>query len=150
MSIKLIAIGNILMKDDAIGIEVAKKLEEKLTEMDIEVIYGETDFQYCFSKILEDDFIFILDAAYLGKKIGEVTIMPIDSFVSNKNKHTQHNNSFLDLIKLYYKNIQGMIITIEIKEVELNFGLSAVLQEKLKDISEEVLAKMEKFLLSKK
>jgi len=147
MSVKLIAMGNVLMKDDAIGIEVAKELEEKLIKRDVEVIYGETDFEYCFSKVQEKDFIFVLDAACFGKKIGEVTVIPLDSFVPNKNKHTQHNDSFLDLLKLCYKNIEGVIITIEIKEVEFNFGLSTVLQERLKDISEEVLTKIEEILV---
>ena len=61
MSKKVIAMGNTLMKDDAIGIEVAKEIEEKLLEKGIEVIYGETDVQYSISNVQEDDYIFILE-----------------------------------------------------------------------------------------
>jgi hydrogenase maturation protease len=139
MSVKLIAMGNVLMKDDAVGLEVAKVLEERLIEKNIEVIYAETDFQYCFSKVLAEDFIIILDAACLGKSPGEITVMPLEGYVPNRKNSTQHNYSFLDLLKLYYDKVSGMVIAIEVKEVEFDFGLSLELQEKLKGISEQVL-----------
>ena len=138
-NIKVIAMGNVLMKDDAIGIEVAKDIEEKLLEKGIEVIYGETDVQYSISNVQEDDYIFILDAAYYGKDPGEITCLPLNTFVSKKKGYSQHNYSFLDLLKLYYPNVKGEIFAIEVKEVEFGFGLSSVLQEKLKVISKEIL-----------
>jgi hydrogenase maturation protease len=146
MSIKLIAIGNSLMKDDGIGIEVARQIEEKLIEKGIEVIYGETDFQYCFSKLEEEDFIFVLDAACYGKNPGEVSITKLNDFACRKKNYTQHSYSFLDLLRLYYPSIQGRVIVIEINEVQFDFGLSSVLQEKLKGISEEVLNRIDEVL----
>ena len=143
MSVKVIAIGNILMKDDAIAIEVAKDIEGELLEKGIEIIYGETDFEYCISMTREEDYIFILDAAHFGKKPGEVTFLPLNKFSSTKVGYTQHSYSFLDLLKLFYPHIQGEICAIEIDEVEFEFGLSPLLQEKLKGISEKILSKIE-------
>jgi hydrogenase maturation protease len=142
MSIKVIAIGNILMKDDAIAIEVAREIEEELLEKGIEVIYGETDFEHCISRTREEDYIFILDAAHFGKKVGEVTFLPLNSFAFKKNGYTQHSYSFLDLLKIFYPDIQGKICAIEIHEVEFGYGLSSSLQEKLKGISQEILNKI--------
>jgi hydrogenase maturation protease len=143
MNMKVIAIGNILMKDDAIAIEVAREIEEELLEKGIEVIYGETDFEYCISRTSEEDYIVILDAAHFGKEPGEVTFLPLNSFAFKKNGYTQHGYSFLDLITLFYPHIQGEICAIEIHEVEFGNGLSPSLQGKLKGICKEILSKID-------
>jgi hydrogenase maturation protease len=149
-SIKLIAMGNILMKDDAIGIEVAKIIEKRLIEREIEVIYVETDVQYGISNIQENEYIFVLDAAYYGKKPGEITCLPLNTFISKEKGYSQHNYSFLDLLKFYYPSINGEVYAIEVKDVEFGFGLSSVLQEKLEVISKEVLEQIEKYMIKNK
>jgi hydrogenase maturation protease len=149
-NIKVIAIGNVLMKDDGIGIEVAKVVEEKLLEKNIEVIYAETDIQYGISNIQEDDLIFVLDAAHYGKNPGEITRLPLNDFSNNKKGYSQHNYSFLDLLKLYYPSVKGEIYGIEVKEVEFGFGLSSALHEKLEVISKEILEEIEKFIVKNK
>ena len=143
MSMKVIAIGNILMKDDAIAMEVVKVMEHSLMKKGIEVIYGETDFEYCISRISEEDYIFILDAAHFGKSPGEITYLPLNSFIFKKKGYTQHSYNFIDLLKLFYPQIQGLICAIEIQEVEFGVGLTAVLQERLKGISEKVLSEID-------
>ena len=149
-NIKVIVMGNVLMKDDAIGIEVGKEIEEKLLEKGIKVIYGETDVQYSISNVKRHDYIFILDAAYYGKEPGEITCLPLNTFISKKKGYSQHNYSFLDLLKLYYPSVKGEIYAIEVKEVEFGFSLSSVLQEKLEIISKEILDKIEKSMIKNK
>ncbi|HWT26636.1 MAG TPA: hydrogenase maturation protease [Mobilitalea sp.] len=73
MSVKLAAIGNVLMGDDGIAIAIAKKIEPELNRMGIEVVYGETDVGYCISVVDASDDIIILDASAFGKKPGEIT-----------------------------------------------------------------------------
>ncbi len=146
-NIKVIAIGNVLMKDDGIGIEVAKRIEEKLLERNIKVIYGETDVQYSIASVKEDDYIFILDAAYYGKNPGEVTCLQLDDFISKKREYSQHNYNFLDLLKLFYPSVKGQIYGIEVNNVEIGFGLSEELQEKLEVISKKILDEIEIYVL---
>lgn len=143
MRIKVIVIGNILMRDDAIGIEIGKEIERKLLEKGIEVIYGETDLQYSISSVNEEDYIIILDAAHYRKNPGEITILPLNTFISNKKGYSQHSYSFLDLLKLYYPNVQGEIYGIEVKEVEIGLGLSEYLRKKIKAISKEILSQID-------
>ena len=143
MSVKLIAMGNVLMKDDGIGIKIAKEIEEALIQKGIEVIYGETDFEYCISMIRPNDFLLILDGALLGESPGTVTVMPLNRFVSNKREYTQHSYSFLDLLRIYYPSVGGKIFAIQIKEITYDFGISNILQQKLKGISEDILTKIE-------
>lgn len=142
--------GNILMKDDAIGIEVAKVIEERLWERRIEVIYAETDVQYGISNIKEDVHVLVLDAACYGKNPGEVTCLPLSTFISKKKGCSQHNYNFLDLLKLYYPSIKGEIYAIEVDNVEFGFGLSSVLQEKVDIISKEILEQIEKYIIKNK
>ncbi|WP_459480994.1 hydrogenase maturation protease [Clostridium saccharoperbutylacetonicum] len=146
-NIKVIAMGNILMKDDAIGIEVAKCIEERLLEIGIEVIYAETDVQYGISNIQENVHIIVLDAASYGKNPGGITCLSLSNFISKKEGCSQHNYSFLDLLKLYYPSIKGEILAVEVKEVEFVFGLSSVLQEKLGVISKEILEQIKKYII---
>lgn len=146
MSIKIIALGNVLMKDDGVGIEVARKIQKKLSSKNIEIIFGETDISYGISKVKEDDYIFVIDAAIYGKNPGEVSCISINSFISNKKQGFQHSYSFLDLVKLYYPNIKGKIYGIEVCEVRHGVGLSLTLKDKLNFISKEILKDIEKKL----
>lgn len=76
------------MGDDGIAIEIAKNIQGFLKKNNIEVIIGETDFEYCLSNIKKDDFLFILDAGYYGKKIGDITTLSLDNYTSHKKGYT--------------------------------------------------------------
>ncbi len=136
--LKLIAVGNVLMKDDGIGIFIAKAMENELTEKGIEVIYGETDFGYCISKVNDCDTIIILDAASYGRNPGDISIIPLNSYTESRNGYTQHSYNLLDILKLYYPNLEGDILAIEVKEITFGFGLTPELQQKKKDIIREI------------
>jgi hydrogenase maturation protease len=142
MKCKVFAIGNILMKDDGIGIRVTKVLQERLEKNLIEVIIGETDFEYCISKIEDGDFIYIIDAAYSNKKPGDITVVSIENYRYEGRLDSQHGYSLLNLLSLYYKNIKGYIIGIEISEIDYDINLSDCLENNLNRISEKVLKKI--------
>lgn len=136
--LKLIAMGNVLMKDDGIGIFIAKAMEEELKVKGVEVIYGETDFGYCISMVNDFDTVIILDAASYGKSPGEISIIPLNQYNQGYNGYTQHSYNLLDILKLYYPNLEGDILAIEAKEITFGFGLTQELQKKKKDIIKEV------------
>ncbi|WP_434303207.1 hydrogenase maturation protease [Clostridium botulinum] len=132
--------GNVLMGDDGIAIEIAKNIQEFLKENNIEVIIGETDFEYCLSSIEGDDFLFILDAGYYGKKVGDITILPLDTYISHKKGYTQHSYSFIDLVKLYYKETKGYILAIEVSNIDYTLEISKELKANMNKISNEVIS----------
>lgn len=138
MKVKVIAIGNVLMEDDGIGINVAERIKRDLVSNNIEVIIGETDFQYCISLIENGDFVFILDAVCYNKTPGDITITNLEEYKCKK-KYTQHSCNVVDLIKLYYKSVRGFVIGIEVGSVSFKLGLSQQLEDKIDIISEEVL-----------
>ncbi|MGB8452134.1 MAG: hydrogenase maturation protease [Anaerocolumna sp.] len=138
MNLKLIAMGNVLMKDDGIGIFITRAMEEELIGKGVEVIFGETDFGYCISKVNDSDTVIILDAASYGKNPGELSIIPLNNYTPNRNGYTQHGYNLLDILKLYYPNLEGDILAIEVKDITFGFGLTQELQKKKKDIIREI------------
>ena len=118
MSLKLIAIGNVLMKDDAIGIKVAEEIEIELLKLGVNVIYGETNIQHCISSVEKDDYIIILDSAYYGKSIGEITIEDIE-----KNKdNVEFWNEHVITMQKFFENYP----IIDLQESKLNLFLNGV------------------------
>lgn len=139
MKAKVIALGNILMEDDGIGIRVLENIKEELADKNVESIIGETDVEYCISQVEDGDFIFIIDASYNGKVPGMITVARLQDYKCKKKYYTQHSYSFIDLIEVYYKFLTGFIIEIEAASISFKLGLSNNLQHKLNVISKDVL-----------
>lgn len=139
MKIKVIAIGNALMEDDGIAVIAVEKIRKELINNNIEVIIGETDFEYCISLVEEGDILFIIDASYYGKEPGKLTVLNLEKCACRKKIYTQHSCSVIDLIKQYYKYVRGYIIGIEVSNISFKLGLSKELESKIDIISEKVL-----------
>lgn len=137
MSIKLIAIGNRLMGDDAVAINIAEKLEKKLKDIGVEVIIGETDFQYCLSNIKERDYIIILDSTYFGIEPGSVTVnllKEINKLNYNNHLYSQHSYNLIEIIDNCYKSIDGIVIGIEGFEFNYSLSMSKTLEQRIEEI----------------
>jgi len=107
MSVKLIAIGNKIMGDDAIGIKVAEEISTRLKKEEIVLIFGETDSEYALSNIKDGDLLFIVDSTYFQLAPGTVTFTSINDLLLKNNLTSQHQQSLIHLIKLYGINING-------------------------------------------
>lgn len=138
MIFKVIAIGSTLMEDDGVGIEVLKEIQGELLKRNIETVIGETDFEYCASKIEDGDFVFFIDAACYGKRPGTLTVTRLEKYKHKKN-YMQHDINIVDLLKIYFKEVRGYVIGIEIAHISINYGLSNCLRENIHSISEGVL-----------
>ena len=65
--VKVFGIGNILLKDDGIGVRLARNIKRRVDKdniNEIEVFIGETDYLYCLENINDDEFIIILDSTW--------------------------------------------------------------------------------------
>ncbi|SKA80217.1 hydrogenase maturation protease [Caloramator quimbayensis] len=143
MSTKLIAIGNKLMGDDGIALIVADKIKEKLKDMNIEVIIGETDFDFCLDFINKDDFIIILDSTHFNIKKGNITLLPLDSLNQSKNFFFPHSLSLIHYLLIY--NIKGIFIGIEAENIDFTNRLSSTLSKNLDNICNNVLKVIKDF-----
>jgi len=146
MSMKLLAIGNVLMGDDAVAIYLATKLQDELTQLGIEVFYAETDIEYCITCINDGDYIIFVDAADFGGVTGEVSLLSFDDiFISSSEKLvTGHGINFLDIIKLYELKIQGVILAVQIADISFRYGLSEELQNQFSDCASQIMKHINK------
>ncbi|WP_418791862.1 hydrogenase maturation protease [Phosphitispora sp. TUW77] len=132
---KIVAIGNRLMKDDGIAIAVAENLKNKLEDLGFEVIIGETDFQLCFHLLNADDFVIILDAAFIDGNPGNVHVYKLqEASVKYGEPASEHEMSIFDMIKIFSKPLKGYFISIEAAETGFGFELSDELMSKFSDI----------------
>jgi hydrogenase maturation protease len=152
MMIKLFGIGNILLSDDAIGVRVLERLQPDIHKLSpsIEAIVGETDALFCLECITPEDFIIIIDSTYLNTEPGTVSYFKLsecDAFVSASS--SSHELTLLHLLRVYYPNLQGYLIGIEIERIDFSFELSLVLQNRLDAICTEILHFLEGLILNK-
>lgn len=137
--VKLVAIGNRFMKDDGIAIEVAEKMADRLSDLQIETVIGETDCQSCFYLLNPEDFVFILDASYKGAEPGSIHLFKLEEvLLQPSSSFMQHDMSVIELMKLYGSKFRGYIIGIEIAEVGFGDKISQILKDKLQQICLDV------------
>lgn len=136
--IRVIALGNRLMGDDAIALEVLDEIYPRLIALDIDTIWGETD-PYVLYSIEEDDYLIVLDACITGKKIGHVSVWDLKTVNKKVIKSlSQHEVSLLDQLKICGNRIKGVLIGIEVKEIRVKLGISKELIEVIDYIQERV------------
>lgn len=140
MGKKVIAIGNRIMKDDAIGVLIGEELRNDLEKLGFQVILGETDVDYCLRFIEEGDFLFILDCTFYGIELGKISIFNIKDKENFFEKgYSQHQLSLIKLLNSYnLQNVTGYIIGIEGAAVDYGTELSKELLEKFNCIKNQV------------
>ncbi|MDV3426417.1 MAG: hydrogenase maturation protease [Bacillota bacterium] len=138
--VKVFAVGNMLMKDDKIGILIGKEIEEELIKIGVLLYICETDIEYALSNIQEKDFVLIIDAMLTGEDAAEVKLIPIDSI--DINAFTQHSLNLIQLINLYYKEITVFIIGIEAEDISYDLGIS----EKLSNSFDKICCKVKNII----
>ncbi len=127
------------MMDDGIAIAVLEALKHKLESMSIEVIIGETDAQFVFYQLKEDDFVIILDATYSERIAGSVHSCTLQEVLASYgDAGYQHDTNLFNLLRLYSQPIKGLLIGIEIAEAKFGCELSDALMHKFNDICLEV------------
>lgn len=136
----VIGIGSLVMRDDGIGSRVVEAIESSLREHDITSIVGETDFQYCFDEIKQDDLVIILDAMNQSEEPGSIDVMLLSDALKDRGMfRTQHEFSLFDLMELHAPQTPGYFIGIEAAEIGFGFDLSAPLRECFEQICANVL-----------
>lgn len=150
--IKLFGIGNILLGDDAIGVRILERLQPDIHKLSpsIEAIIGETDALFCLDCINPEDFIIIIDSTYLNTEPGTVSCFKLsecDPFVCASS--SAHEMTLLHLLRVYYPDIKGYLIGIEIECIDFSFELSSVLQNRFNAICTEILQFLQSLILAK-
>lgn len=106
----IVGVGNVLQKDDGIGVKILKYLEAAYVfPGNVELIDGGTAGAALQSSILGKDWILIIDALAVPGNPGEVLLIDGKDTLSRPSdlKMSPHQVSFFDLIQLMELNGQG-------------------------------------------
>lgn len=136
MNFKIFGIGNPLLCDDGIGVEVSKRIT---APQGVSIYEGEIFVEDCLSQIESGDLVIIIDAVLFDMQPGEVIMLP---FEECRKFYPQivfcHDVSLL--LSLLYGSIQvtGYLVGIQAAQIDYCEGLSAVLSYKLPEIMGKV------------
>lgn len=134
--IKVFGIGNPLLKDDGIGIKVTEALKESDK---IKTYITEIFVEDALEQIEEKDYVMIIDAVKLDKKVGEIHFLTFEECAQMMTpKAFCHEMSLLNTLLLDYPMIKGELIGIEVAEIDYGEDLSLELASSLLRIIEEV------------
>ncbi len=135
----ILGIGNRLMMDDGIGVHIVEELRKRDTNSGIRYVVGETDIYYCLEQIVDDSYVIIVDAAYLGEKPGTLSIIPLQQVSESPVKQISiHDSHLLNEIRLSSKIIDGVFIGVEPYEIDYSLNLSVALQSQFSEIADLV------------
>lgn len=149
----VIGIGNILLKDDGIGIHIINNLiNEYMNEMKIECIDGGTQVIDLLAYFLEYQKVIIIDCLRGGHEPGTVyKITPKELQNFKKENLSLHDVQVLDVIK--QANLIGFypevtIIGIEPEEISYSLELSDKLNQELQSIVKTTIELINEVLLN--
>jgi hydrogenase maturation protease len=146
--IVVIGVGNLLLKDEGIGIHVIQALQEMELPADIRLIDGGTSLElWAYTRI--GDKLIIIDAAKAGGEPGAVYRFKPEDITAEKGiLNSAHELGVIEALNLmtFAGNKPGdaVIIGIEPAEISPGLELSAVLRQKMPEIINVVLKEIPK------
>ncbi len=147
----VMGIGNPILKDDGIALEVARQIKPRITDKNVEVVIGETDVFFCMERLRDADFLIVMDAMFTGEEPGRVKLIPLDQAVNCRKKpYSAHDVSVVDAIAAEFPNIRGYMIGIEPAVVGIGFELSNCLKIRLDRICSDVEKMLRKIMEEEK
>ncbi len=132
----IVGIGNLLMGDDGIGVEIARELKKRKLR-NVDVIEGGTlSFQILDSFLDSYDFIVIVDGVKFGKKPGRVYKLKLEDVISRKeNLVSIHDLDVFYAIKMVeplYELPKIVVVGVEVKNISETLGISPELKPSIK------------------
>jgi hydrogenase maturation protease len=148
-NIAIVGIGNILQKDDGIGVTLIKYLEAAYTfPSHVQLIDGGTSGVALQSQIMHKDFLIIIDALSISDTPGTVHILNGTSLLGQSSdiKLSPHQISFFDLLqfmaleKIAPKKI--MIMGIVPKDVGCGVELSEPVKKSIEIAANQIITQL--------
>jgi len=143
----IIGVGNLLLKDEGIGIHVIQTLQEMQLPEDVRLIDGGTSPElWAYTRI--GDKLIIIDAAKAGGESGAVYRFKPEDITAEKGfLNSAHELGVIEALNLmtFAGNKPGDVVIIGIEPAEISPGLelSTVLRQKMPDIIKVVLKEIQ-------
>ena len=150
MKIAVVGVGNILLKDEGIGVKVVKELESKFSfPANVTLIDGGTAGHHLVNMLAGFDLIIVIDAVQGGEKPGTIFRFTLDQIPFELNTHLSvHQVSVLEALNqvtLLGENQKVIFVGIEPEDISpWGMELTPVIEEKKPELKKLVLEELEK------
>jgi len=146
--IVVLGVGNILLKDEGIGVRVVQAMEKMDLPDGVELIDGGTAGFDLLYPVQEADKLIVVDAIEASSEPGDIfKFTPQDVKLKSKEKVSLHEIEILEVLKMAEnlgKCPETVIFGIQPKEIDLGLELTSELQEKIPRVIELVLEEIGK------
>lgn len=138
-NITIVGLGNILLKDEGVGVWIVRELEKRNLPPDIEIIDGGTSSFEIFPSMKNIYKLIIIDALKGGEEPGTVyRFCPEDLFATSDSYVSLHQINMLEGLIFAEKTgktpQETVIIGIEPKEIDWGLGVTSDIKRKIPDI----------------
>lgn len=134
----ILGIGNILLKDDGIGVHIVKKLEEEKLSSTIELVDGGTSTLDTLGYFLEYEKVIVIDSLKAGYEPGTIyKIKPEDIKNYKKESLSIHDVQILDVVKMANmlgKHPSVTVFGIEPKEINFDTEMTDCMKMKIPEV----------------
>lgn len=134
----ILGIGNILLKDDGIGIHVVKQIEDEKFPSTIEVVDGGTSTLDTLSYFLGCKKVIVIDSLKAGYEPGTIYKIKPEEIKNYKRENLSiHDVQILDVVKLanmYDKYPDVIIFGIEPKEISFDTEMTECMKMKIPEV----------------
>lgn len=142
----IIGIGNLILRDEGVGIHAVRALEGRKLPSQVEVIDGGTALMEVLPVIRDAERIIVIDALKGGAEPGTIyRLRPEDLMVEAERPLSLHQVDFLEVLGMA-RQLGGapevVIIGVEPKEIAWGMELTPEVEAKLPRVIEAVLAEL--------
>ncbi len=149
VKIGILGIGNPLLGDDGFGVEVVRKLKEKIGESpDVEIIDGGSLGIYLLPYLEDKTYLIVVDVVNFGGKPGEIVrfeLSKIPAFIGLK--VSEHQITFHEVIALMnlleIKPVESILIGVQPKRNEWGAEMSDEVRDAIDEVVEKIREQIE-------
>ncbi len=145
----VVGIGNLIMKDEGVGIHVIRQLETMGLPEDIELIDGGTHSYDLLDFFSESDVSIVVDAMLTGGEPGTIYRAPLDEL--NLKPHSQINSlhemhfvEAVEMVRMLGYHPEVLVFGVEPKSIELGLELTPEVAAKVPRVAELIKEEIER------
>lgn len=145
----VIGVGNLLFKDESVGILASKYMESNFEfEGDLEIIEGGTLGFKLMTYFQEYDNVIIMDTVSIEDEVGSLYRLPSDVLLGmgqyRKTAHEVEIVEMLEIVSVLDKHATVTIIGIVPEDIEsVEIGLTKTIEDKFEDFIEQGIKEVE-------
>lgn len=143
MRVTILCVGNLLLRDEGVGIHVARELMGMELPENVRIVDGGTEGLRLLDVIWDSDKVIVVDAVRGGQPPGTLYRFRPEEIRERRDlKLSFHDLSLLDVLKLcefIERKPETVVVGIEPKDIAMGMELSPEVQKKVPKLIELVL-----------